>query len=339
MTAVGNDAERTTRLILDAELQSGRLAESDVKAASRAWPSNSGNPMRATRAAQRMAMKCGLKDGVRSMLDGSLAVRREALGADAKGPPRFLIRVDEFPYSSAFDQPERYGVDPTRIFHEIMTEAGIPYLMGVVSQLTHAYLDVDAEGGRDLDEGERELLDQMRTDGVVFAQHGATHRTRFRSPRRYSELGGLGSAVGPLLDDAREKLKEMGVETRILIPPFNRFDREQWPTLAERYSVITGGPESVPLVGAQPSPAWWGSAVFVPAYAPLYAGAGTILGSLDKIIALEPGCWVPLVLHTAWEADAGFDALRRLVERLAPYAVHWSKFLDAVDRSAGALVG
>jgi Uncharacterized protein conserved in bacteria (DUF2334) len=334
VTAAGTDAARNARLVLDAELQSGRLTHQEVDAASRLWQGARGPSFRPTRLAQRFAMKRGLKDGIRLMLDPTLALRRDALGADANGQPKFLVRVDEFPYSSAFDQPDRYGVDATRTFHEIMTGAGVPYLMGVVSQLTSLCLDPDADGGRELNDEELEFLARIQVDGVVLGQHGATHRTRFRSPRRYSELGGLGDDVIPLLDAAREKLGRMGVETRVLVPPFNRFDADQWQILTERYSVITGGPESVLHVGARPSPTWWGDAVYVPCYRPLYADARTIVDAVDQVVDLQPGCWVPIVLHTAWEVDDNFEGLRQLVERLAPYAAPWPAFFDAVDRSA-----
>jgi hypothetical protein len=54
------------------------------------------------------------------------------------------------------------------------------------------------------------------------------------------------------------------------------------------------------------------------------------------MIDLAPGTWIPIVLHTSWEQDDDFRALRRLAERIAPYAADWGNFLAEVDRSAGA---
>lgn len=333
ITTHSTEAIRTARLILDDELREGRLTPSAALKAAVGLRRPSGIGPR--RAAQRLAMKAGIRDGVDSMLGSALAVRRRALGALAPGPPRVLVRVDEFPYSTSFDDPDRYGVGMAERFHEIMSGAGVPYLLAVVPQLTHAPLDPGASGGRDLDERELALLERMRHSGVEFAQHGTTHRTRHSSPRKHSELIGLGDALGGVVDEGRDRLAALGISPRVFVPPFNRFAFEQWPTLAARYRVITGGPESVPLVGAVPSPIWWGDAVYLPCYPPLYADARTILQAMETVIALQPGCWVSIVLHTSWEADDGFSALERLVEVVAPFAVPWRAFLEAVDRSAG----
>ncbi len=261
-------------------------------------------------------------------------MRRAVLGDDAAGPPRVLVRVDEFPYSSAFDEPERYGMASATRFHELLVAAEIPYLMAVVPQLTRQHLDPTATGGRELEAEELELLRRMGGDGVVFAQHGTTHRTRHSAPYRRSELCGLGPrGLGELLELGRAKLAAIGIEPRVFVPPFNRFDAGQWPVLAGRYAVVTGGPESVPLIGALPSPMWWGEAVYVPTYAPLYGRSGTILTAMQQLVEAYEGCWLTIVLHTAWEADDGFEGLARLLDWIAPYVTSWPEFLAAVGRS------
>ena len=281
-------------------------------------------------------MKLGWLDSERSWLESLREARREVLGHAAEAPPRFLVRVDEFPYYSSFDQPQ--DLEMSRRFHEVMASAGLPHLMSVLPQLTHAPLTVDSSGGRPLGDAEIELLEQMRRDGVTFAQHGTTHRTRFASPRRRSELCGLSSSeADALLERGRQCLLAARVgETRVFVPPFNRFDASQYKLLAERFEVICGGPESVALLGFHGGPLWRDDAVYLPCYAPLYADAKTILPAAERLIDLAPGTWIPIVLHTSWEQGDDFSALARLAERIAPFAASWEELLAEVDRSAAA---
>jgi hypothetical protein len=294
-------------------------------------------PSRARRSAQRLAMKLGRLDWERAWLDPLIAARRTALGEDAAGPPRFLVRVDEFPYYTAFDQPDQRDIDMSRRFHHVMAAAGVPHLMSILPQLTHAPLVVGSSGGRPLGEHEIELIEQMRRDHVTFAQHGTSHRTRFQNPRRRSEFCGLSPAqVDDVLEDGRLRLAEVGVHPRVFVPPFNRFDAAHWPVLAERFQVICGGPESVPLLGFHGGPLWRDGAVYLPCYAPLYADAQTILPAVERLIERAPGTWIPIVLHTSWEQPDEFSALERLARTIAPYAENWGDFLAAVSASAGA---
>jgi peptidoglycan/xylan/chitin deacetylase (PgdA/CDA1 family) len=285
------------------------------------------------RAAQRIAMKLGRLDWERAWLGRLMEARRSVLGAAASGPPRFLVRVDEFPYYTAFDRPQ--DIDMSRRFHEVLAGAGVPHLMSVLAQLTHAPLSVSASGSRALGEEEIAVLEQMRRDGVTFAQHGNTHRTRFDSPRRRSELCGLqADALRALLEDGRRRLQAAGVgDIRVFVPPFNRFDAAQYPLLAERFDVICGGPESIAMMGFHGGPLWRDGAVYLPCYAPLYADARTVLPAAERMIDLAPGTWIPIVLHTSWEQADDFRSLRRLAERIAPYAASWEELLAEVRRS------
>jgi hypothetical protein len=292
-------------------------------------------PAAPVRMAQRLAMKLGRLDWEHGWLEELLVARGNALGGSASGPPRFLVRVDEFPNYTSFDRPQ--DIEMSHRFHEVMASAGLPHLMAVVPQLTHAPLTAGSSGGRPLGEPEIDLLGQMRREGVTFAQHGTTHRTRFESPRRRSELCGLAPAEADrVLEDGRLRLVEAGIEPpRVFVPPFNRFDAAQYPMLASRFDVVCGGPESVALMGFHGGPLWREGAVYLPCYAPLYADARTVLPMAERMIELAPGTWIPIVLHTSWEQDDDFRSLARLAQRIAPYAVHWDEFLADVDRSAG----
>ncbi len=283
------------------------------------------------RVAERLLMKAGRLSFEDGWLGELHSARRAASGEAGPAAPRILVRVDEFPYYSGLDEP-KFGLQASWGFHGVMAEEGIPHLMSVLPQWTRAPLDPAGSGGRPLDEHDRELLDRMRADGVTFAQHGHTHRTRFADPRRHSELCGLGDAeLTELLEQGAAKLAEVDVHPRILVPPFNRFDARQWPVLAGRYDIVTGGPESVMLLGFHGGPLWRGEAVYYPSYAPLYGKAAEILPVIDRLLEAGVGGWIPVTLHMGWEVDDGFAALRRLAKRIAPYVASWDELLDRVD--------
>ncbi len=290
-------------------------------------------PTKVERVAQRLSMKAGRLSYEDAWLSPLEVARRQAPGGEKDGAPRFLVRVDEFPYYSGLDDP-KYGREASRRFHAAMAEEGVPHLMSVLPQWTHEPLKPGGVGGRPLQEEDRVLLEQMGRDGVTFAQHGHTHRTRFADPRRHSELCGLDSSdLTELLEAGKRKLAEVGIHPRILVPPFNRFDAVQWPVLERLYDVITGGPESVMLMGFHGGPQWRGSAIYLPCYAPLYESAVVALPAIESLIDSGASGWIPIVLHMGWEIDDDYAALRRLAKRVAPYAASWDDLLVAADAS------
>jgi hypothetical protein len=185
-------------------------------------------------------------------------------------------------------------------------------------------LDPGETAWRTHDAGERAMLERLRADGVTFATHGLDHRTRDPDPRRHSELCGLTP------DEVRERVAtadaELGFDPSVFVAPYNRFDAAHLPVLGERYRVVTGGPESVRLLGFHPSPSRLGGATYLPAYPPLYGTAAQVMSGLDAGIR----GWAPVVLHWGWEADEGFAALRRLVARLKGLARSWDELLAQV---------
>jgi Uncharacterized protein conserved in bacteria (DUF2334) len=334
--SVGAVSKRSD-LARNASLHFGDVAVAELPRAARGLLEPSRTPSAPIRKAQRIAMKLGRLDWERAWLERLIAARRSVLGEAASGPPRFLVRVDEFPYYTSFDRPQDFEMSLR--FHEVMAEAGLVHLMSALPQPVHEPLSTSASGGRAIDEREAALFERMRSDGVTFAQHGNTHRTRFEDPRQRSELCGLEPAeLQALLDDGRERLRAAGAgETRVFVPPFNRFDADQYPLLAERFQIVCGGPESVALLGFQGGPLWREGAVYLPCYAPLYADAETVLPQAERLIEMAPGTWIPIVLHTSWEQRDDFASLRRLAELIAPYTASWEELLAEVDRSAAAV--
>jgi hypothetical protein len=289
------------------------------------------------RFAQELQRKLGFLNHERAVTKPLMAERRGVLGAAALGPPRFLVRVDEFPHCLSWDEPERYGTAEFERFHSIMAEAGVPYLLAVLPRVSHAALDPAPRGWRALDQQECDVLERLPGDGVSFGLHGLDHRTRHLSPRRRSELCGLSpEATEHLIDQGLATLAGLGIEPRVFVPPFNRFDVAQYEILARRFAVICGGLESIGVLGFHRTPVWRGSAAYLPAYEPLYGHAREVLPTAQRLIEAQAALWTPIVLHWAWESDDSWEALERLVAAIAPYAVCWEEFLAEVDAVAAS---
>lgn len=333
------DARRSARLLFGPELESGSLADADldhpeVQAAVR----TAAIPSAPVRLSHRLALRRGRLSYEGTVTDPMVRARRELLGAEAAGPPRVLVRVDEYPHWRAWQEPEVSDEAYLR-FHEIMRAAGVPYLIAVVPRTSLRPDDPEDDVTRPLQDHQREMLERLRTQDVAFALHGLDHRTRYTSARRYTELGGL--ADGPLghrLDAGVDILTQLDLEPSVLVPPFNTFDASSWSTLAARFAVITGGPESVRTMGFQPTPTWRGDAVFLPSYAPLYAAAEAVRPAVERLRDAEAALWVPVVLHWGWERERGWRDLERLAEVLGQdgLARPWAEFLDAVATSRDA---
>jgi hypothetical protein len=320
------DAQRSARLVFSEELRAGQVNERELDRPEVASAvAGRSVPPAAVRGLQRLAMKRGEFDFETRNLGPFAAARRAVLGAAAPAPPRFLVRVDEFPLAGAYEENPRRDEDFAR-FHAILTEAGVPYLIAVSPSVARDYLDPSATVSRRLSDRELTRLEQLRRDGVAFALHGFDHRTRDVRPQHRSELVGLGAPeLVQLMDHGVERLAEAGIHPRVFAPPFNRFEASQYDALAGRYDVVCGGPESVPLVGFHRTPLWRGSAIYMPAYAPFYGRSAGVGAAAERAIAARVGVWIPVVLHWSWEAEGDWTDLERLAGRLAGYARPWDE--------------
>jgi peptidoglycan/xylan/chitin deacetylase (PgdA/CDA1 family) len=273
----------------------------------------------------RYAQAIGLKLGRPGRPDGSAA---------GTGTPLPLVRVDEFPHAGAFDSSGRFGTEAFKRFHAVLAEAGVPYLLAATPRVSRDYLDPKQDEWRPLEAAEIVELEALKRDGVTFALHGLDHRTRHANPRRHSELCGLGIAeTEERIDLALSTLAEIGIETPVFVPPFNRIDARQYAPLAERFAIVCGGPESVRLLGFRPTPIRHGDAVYLPSYAPLYGRAAAVLPGIERMIEAEEAIWAPITLHWGWELDDDFAGLKRLCARLSELNCDWGRFLAAVAHS------
>jgi hypothetical protein len=280
---------------------------------------------------QAVALKAGRLGWERSIVEPLQSFRRDALGDEAPGPPRVLVRVDEFPHARAHDPNGKFGTEAFRRFHAVLAEAGIPYLLAITPQVSRDYLDPETQERRPLDPGEIETMRTLPADRVVFGLHGADHRTNHANPRRHSEFCGLSNdEAAARIDGARAIFDGLDLPTPVFVPPFNRFDAGQYRLLAKRFEVVCGGPESVRLLGWQPSPVWQGETVYLPSYAPLYGTSAEAAAGVQALIDREANIWAPVTLHWGWELEDDFASLRRLCDLLQGIAADWTDFLAAV---------
>ncbi len=334
------DQRRSAAILFSEELSAGAIGAEDLDrpAVTHAVRRRPVGPL-PVRVLERLAMKGGLRGYERDCVRPFVAARHTVLGSRAPGTPRLLIRVDEFPHVMAFDEPARFGTAAFERFDAIMQGAGVEYMIAALPKLAHRPYDPGATGGRELDEGECEMLRRLHSAGVGIAVHGLDHRTREAGTRHHSELLGLADdQLETRLDAADEVLAGLGIRPRVFVPPFNRFSSSQYGALARRYDVVCGGPESVVEMGFHRTPLWRGDAVYMPAYHPLYGRAGDVRPALELLIERQVALWVPIVLHWGWELDDDFEQLSRLAELAAPHARPWTELIDAAPRRSSGVV-
>lgn len=288
--------------------------------------------------AQRAAVKFGRLTYESRVIEPFMRARREVLGEDAFGPPRLLIRVDEFPHYLGHGEPrfERvYSSEHYMRFHEALRAAGVPYLLAVSPRVSHDPLDPGDREWRGLDDFERDALGRLKSDGVEFGMHGLNHQTRHPDPSQHSEIAGISDEeLEELLETSARELSEAGVETRVFVPPYNRFDPNHYELLAQRFDIVCGGPENVLLLGYARTPLWRGEAVYMPAYSPFYGDAESLEPALARLQELQAPVWVPVALHWGWEFENNWRTLERLAGLLAPYARPWGEFFAEMQASS-----
>ncbi len=316
--------------LADGAVRVDDLDRADVVDAVRSMPV----PSKPSRLIQRAQLDRGQLTYDAEVVAPFMAAREAVLGEAASGPPRFLVRVDEFPHREAWDEPAAYGTERFRCVHDILTAAGVPYLVSVTPTVPRDALDPDGTDWRPHDDEERDLLAELRRNGVAFGVHGLDHRTRHAKPSRHSEFTGLSrKETETRLEQAAAIMAEEALHSAVFVAPFNRFDRRQYPPIAERWDVVTGGPESVSLLGFQRTPLWRGDAVYLPSYPPFHGPAAEIAAAASELTRRRAALWTPVVVRWGAEADAGWDALEDLATALSGLARPWDEFLAAVDMS------
>lgn len=273
-----------------------------------------------------------------------VAARRAVLGDAAEGRPKLVVRVDGFPHHEAFAAAPGRRTEDAAAVHGVLRDAGVPYLMSILPRVPDRPLDREADGWREHDASEAELLAELRRDGVAFALQGLDHRTRSAKASSPSEFTGLKRPeLEERLDAAQDTLRDAALHADVFVAPWDRFDASAWPTLAERFDVVCGGEHTIETLGFHPGPSWRGGAVWLPSYPPLYGTAAELLPVVRDLVAAQTALWIPLTLRWDRERAAGLDGLRALCELLAAEqaARSWDDLLLAIRAShaVGTLAG
>jgi hypothetical protein len=328
------DQERNRRLLFWDELADGRVRPSQLaRAAVRQAATPQRVPSRISRRYQRRLMARGALRYEAQTVARQMAARRAVLGEGAEGPPRILLRAGAFPHPLADEDPSRFGIEPFRRAHATLAEAGVPYLLAVAPRVCARPLDRRDERWRPLDDGELEILADLRHEGVAFAAHGLDQRTRRRGGAA-SELHGLSpKQLGAHLDLAAAELAEVAIRPDVFVPPFDRFDWRQWDTIAARYEVVTAGHDSVDELGYHDGPLWRGDAVWLPVYRPLEGPAADVLAAVRALADAGASVWAGAAID--WSSEIAGSSLAALLAGAGTWLVDWERFVQAVRGSAG----
>ncbi len=302
------DERRSAHLLFAEELADGTLSRADLE---RPEVERAVRSLQVPSPILRRWQARRVRQGTLDMEESAgpmLAAREALLGPRAPGPPRVLVRLDAFP-------GPRAGVDVARAATGALRAAGIPFLLSVVPRVPAAG---EEHGRRRHDLEESGLLEDLRRDpGVAFGVYGLDGRA----------LDALDPAqLEAALDEADAVLARYGVAPDVLVPPGGRLHLRRYRALAERYTVICGGPGSVAGMGFHRTPLWRGDAVWVPAHPPLTGPADAVADAVRAYTRRQAALWLPVVLELGDLTPAN---LRDVAAALTGLARPWDEFLAA----------
>ncbi len=257
------------------------------------------------------------------ILYGILSLRnrmKRELNVKRAGGVKFLIRVDDFPRWNL-------SLDKYYAFHEIFKQYQIPYLLGVTPFLSLRPNDPSCRESRNLETGELEFLKRISSEGCEYALHGFTHQSKGR--RQKTELIGMQEEeVRSRVIESIEYLEGEGIKTNVFIPPFNSINRRYFNILKDYFKVITGGPESIELMGYTITPVFIGGCIYLPSYVPLYGYTYQMIDYVRALSRINEYFFVPITLHWSWEYKSEYKWLNELLSELKGRVLPWSEIIN-----------
>jgi len=217
-------------------------------------------------------------------------------------------------------------------FHNILSEFGVPYLLGVTPHLAADPLDPDGKTVHGLSEADASILRHICSEGVDLALHGFTHR--MRGPKIRSELFGVPEAeLRSLLEQSFQVFTENGLPEPIaFIPPFNAIDRRSARVISEYLSILCGGPESIHSLGFSACPDKIEGMDYWPSFYPAYGPARSVSRYVQRVSKAPRGYLIPITVHWRWEKGDNFGAVRNLAALVSNRVDRWVSHMGAAAR-------
>ena len=236
---------------------------------------------------------------------------------------RFVLRVDDFPAWTETMDAFIPGAE-FLAFHDVLMRNAIPYFIAVTPQPCVRPLDRRETRTQQLTPAEQEILRTVARNGASIALHGVTHRTR--TDRTHAEFWEMDNDFfEEQIRYGHLELERMtGIRAAVFVPPFNRISATQLELLSKRFSIVCGGPESVPLLGRRGCERLANGCLYLPSYPPYYGRAHEILKALEEPLGADALC---LTLHWEWERRRGYAELNSFCAAIRDRVRRWDDLI------------
>ena len=234
---------------------------------------------------------------------------------DSDKQRRIFLRVDDVFVS------DKEAVDK---FCLMMKRLRIPFLAAMKGD------DLTTAAGQEM---AREIVDA----GGTIALHGFLHSGKFGPyPSELIQLSFLEldkklSVVNPFMTTPSNSVQPSPFKLFSFIPPFNAISREQILHLSNQFAIICTGPETLRNTDYCAGPLWLkNGSVVMPSLHPYYGTASSILNHIKKSSMPDKGI-ICCTVHLTHEAEDGFFALERLIDKARVDLCDWNTLGDRKD--------